>query len=477
MRIKYLLISITVFSLTMASLEGQNPMGLYFMETIPQSNSLNPAMQPRSNIYVALPSVNESFQSDLAFKNIFQDVGPEWVSPLSKRYNFDDLYKVAGKAVNFNQTLEVDPIGFGFRSGRDYFSFSFGVKSLTRFSIPSDLFKIPEKGFPHGEKYDLSPFGVNQFFYREIALGYSRQWDEYFTFGVKLKPLFGMGALMTSIDRFELSTSRKAWELGLDGTVYSSGPLDVQEGEEPGDFPGSIDEKELEGGDVGNYLGAFNNMGLALDMGAVYEHDENWTFSASLTNLGYIKWKEDLNNLSFSGDYSFEGVTVDASNEDGLDAGIEEVGDSIKKIVNFNVDHDSFSSALAPSLYMGASYKVHPAITFGVISRSSFQKQNFRQDFSVSANLQPYSFVALNLNYSKRINGANGLGTALMILGGPLQFYLAADYLPTRYAPVSFNGGEPVTILHRQKELNFKIGLNLIFGRHGYRDEPMLSLN
>src|SRR5690554_8149992 len=57
--------------------KAQDPMGLYFMETIPQTKHTNPAMQPRANGFFALPNVNQLFQSDLAFSDVFQDVGSE----------------------------------------------------------------------------------------------------------------------------------------------------------------------------------------------------------------------------------------------------------------------------------------------------------------------------------------------------------------------------------------------------------------
>lgn len=332
-----------------AGLKAQSPMGLYYMETIPQVSHLNPAMQPRANGFFALPNVNQLFQSDVAFSDVFQDVGGgEWVDPRSRRYDFAQLYKATGDAFNINEQVDVGLLGFGFRSGRDYFSFALSVKGAVNMGTPYDLLKIGENGFPAGSKFDFSTLRTKTITYKEISLGYSREWNEYLTVGVNVKPLFGMVGMQSDINRFELHTSRQQYDLFVDGHIYSSAPLEVVEGA-PGDFPESVEGKEMSDSDWSSYLSSFKNPGIALDMGAVYALNDQWEFSAALNNLGFIKWTEDLNSLSFDGTYSFKGLEVDGSNKDDLDAAVEAIGDSLKTVINYGVGQESFSMGLIPA--------------------------------------------------------------------------------------------------------------------------------
>ena len=101
--------------------------------------------------------------------------------------------------------------------------------------MPSDLFKIAEMGFPDGESYDFSTFRIKEAAYHELALGYSREVNDQFTFGVKLKPLFGIAGGYTDINQFQLNTSRTSWDMMVDGTIHSSAPIEVEEGT-PGEF-------------------------------------------------------------------------------------------------------------------------------------------------------------------------------------------------------------------------------------------------
>src|SRR5690554_6377349 len=502
--------------------KAQDPMGLYFMETIPQTKHTNPVMQPRANGFFALPNVNQLFQSDLAFSDVFQDVGSEWVSPLSKRFNYGDLYKTTGKAFNINQQADVQLVGLGFRSERDYISVSLSMKGAVAMGVPSDLFRITDKGLSNGSRFDFSTLRTRMVTYKEINIGYSREWTENLTLGINVKPLFGvMGGMtdisrfdcstlrtkmvvykvinigysrewtadltlghnakplfgvmggMSDISRFELQTSREAYNVYVDRKLYTSAPLEVEESETPGDFPESIEGRDMDD-EWGSYFSSFKNPGIALDLGAVYRLNDRLQLSAALTNLGFIKWKEDLNSLSFSGHYSFEGLEVDGSNKDDLDEALEAIGDSLETVIDYSTGKESFSMSLVPGLYVGAQYDLTRSLSLGLLSRSLMQKQNFRQEFNLSANWQPYTFLALNANYGYRVKGGGGLGGGLSLLLGPLQFFAIADYLPTHYGNVNFEGDE-FTMFPNQRELSVKLGFNLIFGRHGYRNRPMLT--
>lgn len=455
------------------ALTGQSPMSTYFMETIPQVRQINPAMMPRANGFYTLPGIELMVGSDLSFSNIFQDKGSEWVSPLSRRFDYDKLYRATGKVFNVNEQTTVDILGFGFRRGRDYFSISYSIKGDLNAGLPRDLFKVTEKGFADGSVFDFSTLRMKTQLYKEINIGYAREWNDKLNVGINVKPLFGMVAGMTDINRLELRTSREKYEVLVDGSIRVSAPVEITEGV-PGEFPEDIEGRELEDSEMRAYLTGFRNPGFAIDLGAVYKFNDKWHFSAAVNNLGFISWKSDLNSLSFKGNYSFEGLELDGSNKDDLDDALEAIGDSLKSIINYSTGHGKFSTSLVPGIWLGAEYHLNHYMSFGFISRSMLQKNNFREDLNISANYKPYSFVSVNVNYSYCFNGANGLGTALSVLLGPLQIYAVADYALVRYSNVIMDDSEFVMFPY-QKQLNVRAGLNLIFGRHGNRNNPSID--
>ena len=162
-----------------AIVNGQvrQPHSLYFMETIPQISQMNPALQPRANSYVMLPNVNVDLCSDLALKNILQKQGDRWYTPLEKQYDYKKLRRAIGKnAAMFNIGVDVDMLGFGFRTGKGYFSFGLSEHVSGNFALPSDLFKVTDKGFPNGTKLDLSPMRTQGVVYMQFLFGLGCQW-------------------------------------------------------------------------------------------------------------------------------------------------------------------------------------------------------------------------------------------------------------------------------------------------------------
>ena len=458
----------------------RQPHSLYFMNTIPQVSQMNPAFQPRANGYVMLPNVNIDVVSDLAVKDVFQKKGNKWHTPLEKQYDYDKLYKSIGKeATMINTGVDVDILGFGFRTGNGYFSFGISEHVTGNFALPSDLFKITENGFPDGTKLDFSPLRTQGIAYMQILIGYSGKVNDKLTIGVNVKPLFGQAAIATDIRKFKLYTGEEQWDLDAEGSIYTSSPSNVTM-----DAEGKIDKwkvrdlsKEYKTKDwINNYGTALNNPGIAFDFGAVYQLDERFAISASLNNLGFISWKQDLNGITFNDTYSFKGVEFDVSKDETFKDLFKSLLDSIADIMDYKVQHDRFKTALAPVFHTGATYQLSKSISVGLLSRSVFWRKGIRQSFNASFNLQPYSFFALNANATYQVKGNVYLGggfTLFPLL--PLQIYVLVDYAPVHYSTLRFNDVEKFSVSERQKSVTVRAGLNIIFGKHGNKNKPMLD--
>jgi hypothetical protein len=343
-------------------------------------------------------------------------------------------------------------------------------------------------GFPDGSKYDFSPFAINAQYYRELSFGYSYNFMSKLRIGFHAKLLQGLAAIKTDIETFDLKTGLDKWDLALKGTVYSSSPVEILT--DSTGFPSDIGEVSTDIKDLIDMgLLNFSNPGIAADFGVVYEHNEAWTFSAALNDVGFISWKGNLKSFSADGAFTFNGLNLNANNIDSLDLVLEELTDSIKNVVNIEQGTKSFRTGLGPKLYVGTKYNVNHYFNLGALSRTQFAKNDFQQEFNVSANLNLYHFLTTTLNYTYSINGANTVGFGLALRGGPLQFYMAMDYLPYAYRSYSIQTssndaqgnpvlGDPMKIPIAPTTLdNFNVvfGLNILFGANGFRDEPMIE--
>ena len=459
-----------------SNIYGQNPMSLYFMETIPQVSRINPAIQPRANSFVALPSGSFAFSSDLGFNDIYQKNGSNRYTLIERQFDYNKFHNKLGNAWNIDANTEVNLLGFGFRTQKGYFTFNVSIKADIQNGLPSDIFKITETGLT--DNLDFSPLRQKSLVYKQVSIGYSREINDKLTLGVNLRPILGVAALMTDFNKFDINTEREEWGFVLKGDIYSSVPT-VTVIERPGDFPDIREDVDnLDNDDYIKYGTSLSNPGFAADFGATYKLTDRITLSAALNNLGFIKWKDDLNSISFDGDFLFEGAEINNPDWDS-DSYFDELEEKFKTELDYKVGNKAFSSSLTPSLYVGASYQLTDAISAGFLSRSILQKNGMRQHFSLSANVQPYSFVSFNASLSQNIRGNTYAGMGFSIYLGPLQIYALTDFIPLRYSNYTVIVNEDSFTVDyyptRAKEITVMAGLNLVFGKKGFQNKPMLN--
>ena len=473
-------------ALIAVSVNGQvrQPHSLYFMETIPQISQMNPAFQPRANGYVALPlNLNLDLDLGIAVKDLLQKKGNKWNLPFEKDYDYDKLRKSTGKnGAIINFATDADIFGFGFRAGSGYFSFGVSEHLFLKTSLlPDGIFKIIENGFPEGTTYDFAPMVNSKALgYMQIRIGYSGKVNDKLSVGVNVKPVFGQSTLDSRFDDFKLQTGKDEWKGEVKGSIYSSAPMELIMKEDDETKIADMEFRDFgdytAGDGINDYILGFHNPGIALDLGAEYKINEKLTVSASLNNLGFISWKTDLNSIDINGGYTFNPIYYDVTSDEDFGELFKTLGDSIADALNYSVGKDKFKTMLTPVLYAGASYSLTPAISLGLLSRTSFGKNSIRQSFNGSVYLQPYSFVAMNLGATYQVKGSIQLGGGFTFFLGPLQFYLLLDQVPVYYSTFTWDNGDKFPYLPEHlKTLTMRVGLNLVFGKHGYVNKPMLD--
>ena len=489
MKVKNIIFSFLLSAFICASAHGQAraPHSLYFMETIPQITQVNPAHQPRANMYVILPiNFGIDIASDLAVRDFLQKQGNSYYTLVEKQYQYKELYNSIGKAAMLNGGFDADLFGFGFRTLNGYFSFGVSQHTAYKFAMPKAFFEILDEGFP-SKTFDFSPLRLQAKSFMQFSIGYSRKINDKLTVGINVKPLFGQIAATTRFKELELRTGLSEWSFRGEGDVYLSAPeiitkIDIDAEEDKIESKNIFDEKYGPKPQNSEYINhyMFKNPGIAFDFGAVYQIDERLSVSAALNNIGFISWNQDLSRMKYKGGFTFdaEDITISPPEQKIGDIGdkiAEKFEDGILEDLSLS-DDNKFKTSPTPVLYVGALYELIPGISTGLTSRTTFWQNGLRQSFNLSLYLQPYSFFALNTGATWQLRGNAYLGGGFMFLLGPLQLYLLADYIPLNYSTITIDDdkwGEYIP--EKQKTLTYRLGLNLIFGRHGYVNKPMLN--
>jgi hypothetical protein len=216
-----------------------------------------------------------------------------------------------------------------------------------------------------------------------------------------------------------------------------------------------FEETDIEDGIGKNPFGLIlnpRNLGAGIDLGVNYRPYDWLNVSASIVDLGFVRWGDYTYNLQSQAEYDFDGVEVDV--EFDMDQWFEELGDSLEETFSkFTAEEESFTTALPAKVFIGGEVYPHEMISFGLLSRTEFYRGDVRQQFTLSANFRPIPLVSTTLSYSV-INGYyKNLGFGLALKAWPFNLYILTDTGPS----VLF---WPTEAQH----FNFKMGLNLMFG-------------
>lgn len=459
---------------------GQQNNSLYFLDRVPQSIQLNPALQPSNTFYIGFPALSgfeiNAGNNALGFNDIFiqNNELDMVVTPLySKDLTLQALDKLRKHNI-FSADAQVDLISFGFKIRDNYLSFLIADRFSMRTDIPKDLALFAYQGIDVGKTYSFD-FGAKATYFREYSIGYSQKISDRLYFGIRGKMLFGKANF--SAGQTSISLNEPDWqtiEVSASMKVNTSVPLLNVYTDAKG-RPDSIGFRETDspGDFVREIVMLRKNLGFGLDLGLQYNLNDKIALSASLTDLGYINWKSNVNSLTGGGDYSFHGIDI---NNDSTDIA-EVLLDTLKNVYDISLSSNPYMTGLTPKLYVGFCYTPNRFIRLGVLSRSEYMFKTIRQQFTGSVTLYPIQFFGATFSYTVANRMYDNLGTGLVFRGGPWQVYFMSDRIPLFWNKVK-GGGAPYVPAYG-KDVNFRMGMNLVFGANAKRklkkDQPFLE--
>lgn len=434
-------IVLALFTLIGVNGIAQEDFLLYSFDNLPQGHFINPAFKPSSKGFVAMPFLNTylgASHSGFKLTNLVA-IRPDDSLELQPDIAIDkmaDLNYVKAMVAN-------ELIGFGFTVDKSYFSFSVSNKASFRFMYPKDLFRLAFEGNGSsllGERANMDGFGVDMLSYLEFAVGYSREFNDKLRLGGRLKYLQGLGTVYTKHSELGLHTDETTFDLTLDGqmTVNTSNTaimLDTN-------FTGL----------KANDFTSMPNNGLGIDLGGSYILNDKITLSASVLDLGFIKWNSNISNYSSdSVSFTFKGVDINEFLSDTSDV-LQSIQDSLSGVFGYSTNEDHFTTPLFTRIYLGGNYQVTEKIGVGANWYSEFVHRRYRGALTLSGNAQVTNWFRVGMNYTYYSRDYFNLGLGFSISGGPFQFYALSDNLLGMVIPQA------------NKNWHARFGINFLLG-------------
>jgi len=352
---------------------AQRDLTIYNLQSIPQTNYANPALMPDCKSYVGL-GVSSIYlglsNSGFAYKDLIKKGIDD-----SLYLDVDNMVKKLKNMNYLNIQANYEILSFGFKVRKNYFNLSTNVKSSVYFGYPKDFFNFIAYGntpYINKGEQDVGNFKINSNVYAEIALGMSRQINDKLSVGIRPKLLVGIANINTKKTNITMLSTDSTNNNFYDITLKSDLLINA-----------NVPEND--------YKFNFDNKGFAMDFGASYKLNKHFAFSASVVDLGSIRWKSNPKNYSSSGSnqYTFKGIDINNffSKNDSADK-FEKLLDSIRTTFNIDSTRKSYTAPLVTKIYLSGTYFMSPKDRIGLLFRSDYFNKKLQVSYSLLYNRQ-----------------------------------------------------------------------------------------
>ncbi len=471
----------TLCLLFSATAVAQNSNILYGVTRIPQMNNVNPAFFPiNTKTYTNTFGLNITGSMPMSLNELILDT-----TIAGQRYNYIDATDIIDqlKANNqFNIGLNMTLPGFGFKTGKMFFTIGLQSQFDAHVGIPIEILNLVTEGnsdisgaahTTHLVKGDL--IGLQGTFAIPIGVGLNLK---NLSVGFRIKPVIGLFNVNTNNTYVDLHTTEGLNKMMADVhyNLQIAIPCNLN-------LPTAATLEELP--DYLNISSLFQgfsfstmqpNLGLGLDLGAKYDF-HGFEFSASVLDLGRIKWKNAYNvhPANGAGEFAFEGIEVTDLINGGsinMDSIVQIYEDEANELLNATFSKgEAYSTSLNPKFNVGVFYKVPLASKIGINIRAGLhwhgklmprmgsladaKSKMLYQNVTALAAVNLFDWLEITASNSLIYNGNKtsifnpGASVNIMLLRR-LQFFALIDY-------GAFNFTDA-------KEINAFIGTNVLVG-------------
>lgn len=479
----------------LSRLTAQQDFILYHMPSIPQITQVDPASFPDSKLDIGLPIISSiygsAFNTGFSMGDIFTQNANGIMMP-----DVDNAISKMKSENFFILNGSTDLIFLGFKKGSNFFSFNVTEKIDFTFNYPKDLIIMAMEGNGNnllGKRASFDGLGFDFTHWREYAVHWVHDVHHKFSYGARLKYLYGMENFTTDVSYMGITTDQNTHALTFDMNFdfRTAGlPLVLIDGDSSLPAIGAIDlndstmmyQSGLDGSNINNYLFNRNNQGLGIDFGFNYHINDKFLLEFSVLDLGFINWNSYTANTELAAwNYTYDGVGNpislfgDGTSVDFLNDVLE---DSIEESLlnNYQYSTPSYSTSLRTKIYASMEYVVDHNNFVSLSFYSSFVRKRWRRGLGVAYNYHLGNFLSATASYSIYNRSYSNLGAGLTLNLGPFEIYMLTDNIlafgvlnPNQNLSSSSDAFTVETKKVRNGQFHF--GINLTFGRDK-REKP-----
>ena len=418
----------------------------YFTDDYKFRHSMNPAFGNEQN-YVSIPAlgnINVNTRGNFGYQDVIFDNPMYGAGSDKKLTTFMNPYIPVGEALDGFSTgrnriignVGITILSAGFKAFGGYNTIELSSRTQFGVSLPYELFEFAKN--TGNQTYDMGDINLGAQSFVELGFGHSRQIDEKLRVGAKFKLLFGLARADLKLEDMtaDLASSNK-WvvsgkataDVSLKGFKYES-ELEDYNDENRGQYE-QVSDVDVDGFGLGGF-------GIAFDLGGEYKINEDWTVSAALLDLGFIRWSENARAESSGKPFEFDGfhdvaVTSDRPTAgEELDEQTDRLGDDMLDFAHLEDKGEGGGriTGIGATINLGAQYNlpVYRPITFGFLSSTRINGPFTWTEGRLSANYEPLKWLNGGVNIS--VNSfTTSFGWVLNIHPKGYNFFIGMDHI------------------------------------------------
>jgi len=409
---------IAALALMLASVNAmaQNLESGFFTDGYLYRHEMNPAIENSRNYVsmLALGNINAGMSGNLGVKDVIFNRNGELLLFTNPNVDAKEFLNGISDRSRLNANIRLQLMGAGFKAWGGYNTVGIDLRSNTNIVIPKSLFEMAKNGLTN-QTYDIGGLGVHEDSYLELALGHSRKINDKWRVGGKVKFLVGLGTVDANVSNAVLNLAEDGYVANVDAEIKSNiGGLNYKT--KASEHNGG--RRIFNGFDIDDYKP--NGFGVAFDLGAEYKISKDWRVLASVTDLGFISWK-DTKLAATHGEINTDKHHFSVNDDDVNSFGDEfdRLGDELATLYELedkgNVGNRT--SMLGATMNIGGEYvfPYYRKLTFGLLNTTRIQGKYTWTNFRFSANVAPAKIFSAGVNV--------GLGTFGASFGWILNFH------------------------------------------------------
>ena len=443
-KLSLVMAAIVLLNIVALKVQAQYDNTLYNLRAVPQTTLYNPAFSPNYKYHFSVPFLSSNYVG-------FGTTGPRYEDAFYRRsddslaVDVDGIMKTLKGNNNFHSRTATQILNFGMRWEQWYFSASVSDIADINMMYSKDFASLLAYGNASkvGEAVELGNTTLKAIHYREYALGASYDFNDQWNFGARMKFLFGKSAIDTKVMEGSITTTPDYYYLTTSSniTINTSLPNHKKDTNE------RVTTSE--------YLFYGGNFGMAFDFGATYKLDDQWSFSASVLDIGWVQYDRFLQNYSNENvAWTYKGI--DAMQFDGLESDaqedkLNEIKDSLIDLFQLVESAEKFKVQLTAKIYLAANYQLDDVSNVGVLLRTEIFRNVWRPSltFSYFRDLDDHFSVIGSYTIADKSYANIGLGVVAKL--SMVQLFITTD---------NFIG---VFVPDIVKHTNFHFGVNFVF--------------